>query len=78
MNSLGITKEIQEASVAAATLKTQLENATNVNTGKLDLGRFNQSLKESGYQIKDSFNLCNCSWCHITKLCNFDYAQPCF
>ena len=56
MNSLGITKEIQEASVAAATLKTQLENATNVNTGKLDLGRFNQSLKESGYQIKDYKN----------------------
>ena len=56
MNSLGITKEIQEASVAVATLKTQLENATNVNTGKLDLGRFNQSLKESGYQIKDYKN----------------------
>lgn len=56
MNSLGITKEIQEASIAVATLKTQLENATNVNTGKLDLGRLNQSLKESGYQIKDYKN----------------------
>ena len=56
MNSLGITKEIQEASIAVATLKTQLENAINVNTGKLDLGRLNQSLKESGYQIKDYKN----------------------
>ena len=27
---------------------------------------------------KDSFNLCNCSWCHITKLCDFDDAQTCF
>lgn len=48
---LGITKELREASVVAASLKTQLENATNVNTGRLDLGKFNQSLKESGYTI---------------------------
>lgn len=52
-SSLGITKEIQEASVAAATLKTQLNEATNVNTGKLDLGKFNQSLQQSGYKISD-------------------------
>ena len=33
----GFSKEIQQASVAAATLQTQLKDATNVNTGKLDL-----------------------------------------
>lgn len=55
-SSIGLTKEIQEASVAAATLKTQLQEATNVNTGKLDLGKLNQSLKQSGYEIKDYKN----------------------
>ena len=53
MSSFGVTKEIEQASVAAASLKSQLEAATNVNTGKLDLGKFNQSLKQSNYQIKD-------------------------
>ena len=52
-NPIGISKEIQEASVAAATLKTQLEKATNVNTGTLDLGKFTRSLKESGYKLED-------------------------
>lgn len=52
-DSFGFTKEIQEASVAAATLKAQLKEATNVNTGKLDLGKFNQSLQQSGYRISD-------------------------
>ena len=47
------SEDIQKASVAAATLKNQLTEATNVNTGKLDLGKFSQSLKQSGYQIKD-------------------------
>ena len=55
-SSIGLTKEIQEASVAAATLKTQLQEATNINTGKLDLGKLNQSLKQSGYEIKDYKN----------------------
>lgn len=48
---LGMTKEIQEASAAAAQLKTQLAAATNVNTGKLDLAKFNQSLKSSGMNL---------------------------
>ncbi len=52
-NPIGISKEIQEASVAAATLKTQLQKATNVNTGALDLGKFTRSLKESGYKLED-------------------------
>nr|DAD62345.1 MAG TPA: minor tail protein [Caudoviricetes sp.] len=52
-NDSGFTKEIQKASVAAATLKNQLYEATNFRTGKLDLGHFNRSLKESGYTLKD-------------------------
>ena len=41
---MGITDGLNKASVAAATLKTQLEAATNVNTGKLDLGNFISTL----------------------------------
>ena len=52
----GFTKEIQNATTAAATLKTQLDNAINAETGKLDLGKFNQSLKQSGMQLKDYKN----------------------
>lgn len=52
-NPIGISKEIEQASVAAATLKTQLENATNIDTGTLDLGKFTRSLKQSGYELKD-------------------------
>ena len=48
----GFTKELQQASTAAATLKVQLSDATNVNTGKLDLGKFNQSLKTSGMTLE--------------------------
>ena len=40
---LGITKDIQEGISAAAQLKVQLEQATNINTGKLDLTKFSQS-----------------------------------
>lgn len=50
---LGLTKEIRDASLAAATLKEQLNEATNVKTGQLDLGKFNDSLKASGYNLKD-------------------------
>ena len=42
----GMVKEIQNATAAAAQLKVQLESATNVSTGKLDLGKFNDSLKQ--------------------------------
>lgn len=48
---LGFTKEIQEATTAAAQLQVQLKNATNVNTGKLDLGKFNESLSKSGMSL---------------------------
>ena len=50
---LGITKEIQEATRLAAQLKVSLEGATNVNTGKLDLGKFNESLKKGQMTLGD-------------------------
>ena len=49
----GFTKELQTDTTAAATLKTQLENGINVNTGKLDLGKFQRSLKTSGITLAD-------------------------
>ena len=47
-----LTKEIQEATAAAADLKIKLQQATDVNTGKLDLNKFDQSLKNSGTSLK--------------------------
>lgn len=51
--SMGITKELQEATQAAASLKAHLEQATNVNTGKLDLGLLNKSFKDAGITLDD-------------------------
>ena len=48
---LGFTKEIQEATTAAAQLQVQLKNATNVNTGTLDLGKFAESMNKSGMSL---------------------------
>ena len=53
---LGITKQLQEASIQVATLKTQLQAATNVNTGKLDLSKFSQSLQDSKTSIESYRN----------------------
>ena len=50
---LGITKEINEGISAAASLKAHLQDATNVNTGKLDLTKFTQSLQKSGKTLDD-------------------------
>ena len=50
---LGITKEINEGIAAAASLKAHLQDATNVNTGKLDLTKFTQSLQKSGKTLDD-------------------------
>ena len=49
--SMGITKELQEATQAAASLKAHLNQATNVDTGKLDLGLLNKSFKEAGVTL---------------------------
>ena len=50
---LPLTKELLQATQAAAQLKVQLAQATDVNTGKLNLGKFNQQLQQSGMTIKE-------------------------
>lgn len=49
----GITKDIQQATQAAAELKVHLQNATNVNTGSLDFAKLNQSIKNSGSSLSE-------------------------
>ena len=44
---------IQQAAQAAQTLQMHLQNAMNVNTGKLDLTKLNFSLKQAGTSITD-------------------------
>ena len=51
--SNGLTAEIKKGVAAAAELKVKLLEATNVNTGKLDLTKFSQSLKTSNRQLED-------------------------
>ena len=48
----GLNSEIQKSVSAAAKLKVQLESATNVDTGKLDLGKFNDALNKGGINLK--------------------------
>ena len=48
---LKITGDLQEASLAAGQLKQMLDSATNVNTGKLDLGKFSMQMKQSGLDL---------------------------
>lgn len=52
MGTMGLTQEIQEATAKVTQLKTQLEAATNVNTGKLNLKTFNTELKMSGNTLE--------------------------
>lgn len=54
--NLGITTELSKASAQAAQLKIQLESATNAVTGRLDLTKFNQSLKQSGMSVEQYKN----------------------
>lgn len=44
--------QIGQAAQAAAQLQVQLQNAFNVNTGQLDLTKFQQSLKSSGMSLE--------------------------
>ena len=53
---LGITTELAKAATQAAQLKVQLESATNVNTGRLDLTKFNSQLQQSGMSINQYKN----------------------
>ena len=50
--NFALSKNIQEATLQATQLKVQLESAVNVNTGRLDLGKFAQSLKNSNMSIE--------------------------
>ena len=47
-----MTKGISEATIAATKLKTQLDAATNVKTGNLDLTKFSKQLKQSGTSLE--------------------------
>ena len=51
-----ITPEIQRAMVAAGELQAKLEAATNLKTGKLDLGQFSESLKKGGVSLQQYAN----------------------
>lgn len=47
-----LTKEIQQATNAAAQLQAQIKSATDVDTGKLDLTKFTQSMTQSGMSLR--------------------------
>ena len=51
-----LTSEIIEAKMAAKDLGTMLQQSFNVDTGKLDLNKFNSSLKKSGMSLTDYGN----------------------
>lgn len=51
-NGFGLTKEIEKATVAASKLQVQLSEATNPQTGVLDLGKFTESMKRSGMDLQ--------------------------
>lgn len=50
------SSNISNAIKDVAKLKVELQNAFNVDTGKLDFSRFSQGIKESGKQLKDYAN----------------------
>lgn len=54
--NLPITGEIIEAQAAAKALSQTLNEAFNISTGKLDLSKFNNSLKQSGLSLQDYSN----------------------
>jgi hypothetical protein len=47
-----LSKDVNDALVSAAKLKTSLEAATNVDTGRLDLSKFSQQLKKNDLSLK--------------------------
>ena len=49
---LGITPQIKEATQSAMNLQTALKNATNVNTGQLNLNKFQAELNKSGMTLQ--------------------------
>lgn len=53
----GLSSQITESAMAAQQLKVQLQEATNVNTGKLDLSKFTVSLKASNMDLNKYANI---------------------
>ena len=50
---LKLNEDLREGMHAAAELQAKLESAVNVKTGKLDLNRFNSSLKQGKTSLQD-------------------------
>lgn len=51
-SNFSLTKDLQDASIAAAQLKVQLDAATDIKTGKLDLSKFHEQLAKSNMSLK--------------------------
>lgn len=51
-----LDKDLQQAGIHAVQLQNQLNKAFNSNTGKLDLTKFNESLKASKVGLNDYYN----------------------
>ena len=51
-----MTKKVQDAYVAAEKLKTVLNQAVNMDTGKLDFSRLSNGLKQAGTSVQDIAN----------------------
>lgn len=49
---LRLQKQLNTASVAAIKLRENLQNAINIDTGRLDLSKFNHEMKKSGMSLK--------------------------
>jgi hypothetical protein len=49
---LRLPEQLNTASVAAIKLRENLQNAINVDTGRLDLSKFNHEMEKSGMSLK--------------------------
>lgn len=52
MGGLRLQEQLNTASVAAIKLRENLQNAINVDTGRLDLSKFNHEMEKSGMSLK--------------------------
>lgn len=50
--NLGITPQLEQARLSAMQLKSALQAATNVDTGRLNLHKFTNNLRKSGLSVK--------------------------
>lgn len=55
--SESVTKEVKESQQALLQLSQSLKNATNVDTGKLDLSRFKEQMDAGGMSIKKYYDV---------------------